>query len=277
VGHQAVLSLVRERTAALQGESVILTFERHPREVLSGVKPNPITSLHHRLALIADKEVDACIVLRFNRTLSEMEPDAFLSLLLRTVGLAEMVVGPDSAFGRNGRGDLAFLKARSGPMGFGVRSAEAVSFRGEAVSSTRIRKCILAGDMDSVTAMLGRRFSLFGTVVQGDGRGRSLGYPTANLDIHGEVVPPLGVYATRTNYRDLSMPSVTSIGRRPTFGGKLPVTIETFILDYGSDLYGADVELVFEAWLRDEITFDGPQALARAIAKDVSRAREILE
>jgi riboflavin kinase/FMN adenylyltransferase len=275
-GHREVLALLRERAGAASGESVVLTFETHPRQVLSGVRPNPITSLHHRLRLIAETGVDTCIVLRFNRTLSRMTAREFLRLLKEKVGLSEFVAGPDTTFGAGCEGNVAFLRNVSGEFGFKVTAAEAVTQGGAPISSSRIREFILAGDMDEVGRMLGRRFSLFGTVVRGQGRGRRLGTPTANLDLRGEVVPPPGIYATTFVWAGRDLPSVTSIGRRPTFGDNLPVTVETYVLDFDEDLYGADVEVVFVQKLRDEMRFPSEGELVAAIGRDIETARSIL-
>lgn len=275
-GHQAVLALLAEQARATGGEAAAVTFERHPREVLLGERPRLVTSLPHRLHLLAGQGVDVCIVLRFNRALSEMEPEAFLDWLQDRMGLAGIVAGPDSAFGKDGRGDRAFLVEEGRRRGLAVSVARAVLHHGEPVSSTRLRAAILDGDLGEARALLGRPFSLFGTVVRGHGRGRKLGFPTANLDTGGETAPPAGVYATRALTGGRSLPSVTSVGSRPTFATSGSLTVETHLLDFEGDLYGADMEVVFEARLRDETAHAGPEELSRAIARDADRARTLL-
>lgn len=276
IGHQAVLRLVRERAGALSGESVVLTFETHPREVLFGLRPNPVTLLHQRLGLIAAEGVDACIVLRFNKELAGMSAADFLEGLVKATAMREIVQGPDSRFGRDREGGAALLRQKAGQYGFAVTSAPKVTFENETVSSSRLRELIASGDLGRTSAMLGRPYSLFGNVVRGRGRGKDLGFPTANLDMQGQLLPPTGVYATLFLHGGSRLPSVTSIGKRPTYGESLPVEVETHVLDFDGELYGADAELVIVEKIRDQLRFPSEEALASAIKADIVKARAML-
>ncbi len=275
-GHKAVLRLARERASAVRGESVVVTFDLHPREVIFGTRPCPITNLHQKLGLLAAEGMDNCAVLRFNRETSELTAREFLVMLESASGIREIVVGPDTGFGRNREGDLKFLEANQAEFGFSVAAADPVLFEGLPVSSSRIRELVLSDDLNRASAMLGRRFSICGTVIRGEGRGRHLGFPTANIDSHGQVLPPRGVWATFFKHGGKTLPSVTSIGNRPTFGDSLPVTVETFVFDFDGNLYGSDVELLPVKKIRDEIRFRSEDSLVQAMTKDAVKARAVL-
>ncbi len=286
-GHQAVIGAVVEWAERIGGESAVITFDRHPRSVLAKHKnwQGCITSLEHRLVLFEQAGVDCCVLLRFHRDKSEMSAEDFArKIIYERLGCRRIVLGFDCRFGRDRRGDIKMLREMTDDSGaslFEVRKVAPYTLNGEKISSTNIRAAILTGDLKQAETLLGRAYSVIGTVIRGDARGKRLGFPTANLNLHHEISPPPGVYHTeaivlsgsRTGQR---WPSITNVGTRPTFGdvtaGKR-CWIEAHLLDFEGDLYGIRIELVFLERLRDEIKFGGPGELKRAIIADIERVR----
>ena len=285
-GHQAVIGATVEWAGQVGGESAIITFDRHPRSVLAGHKDwqGCITSLEHRLVLFEQAGVGCCVLLRFHRDKSEMAASDFARhIIYERLGCRRIVLGFDCRFGRNREGDAAMLRAMTDERGaplFEVREVPPFTLDGEKISSTKIRAAILAGELIEAAKLLGRAYSVTGTVIRGDGRGRRLGFPTANLNLHHEIGPPPGVYRTEAivlgGSRDgQRCPSVTNVGTRPTFDDEAAARcwIESHLLDFEGDLYGSRIELVFIERLRDEIKFAGPGELKRAIMADIERVR----
>jgi riboflavin kinase/FMN adenylyltransferase len=231
---------------------------------------------------LEQRGVDVLVRERFTPEFAALAPEAFLrDVLAARLAPAEIIVGRDFHFGR-GRAGSGELLARLAPeLGIRVAFIAQVKVGGRDVSSTRIRRALAAGDVADAAAALGRPYSIWGEVVEGDRRGRTLGFPTANLSTRNELLPAHGVYATRTRlFKDdvpgpESLAGVTNVGTRPTFEpGR--VLVETHLLDFAGDLYGRRLELSFCARIREERRFDGPDALRRQIASDVERAREVL-
>ncbi len=283
LGHQRVLRHVASWARSSQTESLVITFDRKPRQVLAAQPFEQITSLRHRLRLFELLGLDAALVLEFTPEIAGLEPEAFVAeWLVRRLNAGGVLLGHDTRFGRGGRGDLALLLRLGKLHGFDVCSSEVVEAGGAPVSSTRIREAIRRGDLDAARGMLGRRVSLLGTVVRGAGIGRTLGFPTANLDLHHEVRPPEGVYATLAVIGGRVYPSATNIGRPPTLrpGGPAyrsqTATVETHVLDFAGDLYGQDIEVRFVERLRDEESFATASPLAERIGRDVVEARRRL-
>ncbi len=286
-GHKAVIGAAVEWATEIGGESAVITFDRHPRSVLADHKNwlGCITSLEHRLLLFEQAGVDCCVLLRFHRSKSEMSADDFArKIIYERLGCRRIVLGFDCHFGRDRLGNAKMLREmtdkKRAPL-FEVREVAPYTLAGEKISSTKIRAAILSGDLKQAETLLGRAYSVTGTVIRGDARGRRLGFPTANLNLHHEISPPPGVYHTeaivlngsRTGQR---WPSVTNVGTRPTFDeastGKR-CWIEAHLLDFEGDIYGTRIELVFLERLRDEIKFSGPGKLKHAIMADIERAR----
>ncbi|HYC79324.1 MAG TPA: riboflavin biosynthesis protein RibF [Planctomycetota bacterium] len=283
VGHRYVLEqtvrLARERG----GEAVVVTFAEHPRAVIDGRAPQMITSLPHRLRLFERLGVDAVVVLDFDDALRRVPAEEFARRVFHDVLRAEVVLlGWNARFGEGGRGDFALLARVGRDFGFEARRADRLTLGDEPVSSTEIRRAILSGDLDRAARMLGRPVSVLGTVVAGDGRGRTLGWPTANLDLHHELRPPRGVYGAEVEWDGRRVPALVNIGVRPTFDrSKIGVddptdweirdlfeTVEVHLLDYRGDLYGKDLEVFFLKRLRDERRFAGKDELLAQLAQD---------
>ncbi len=279
-GHGEVLARTAALAARLDGEPVAVTFDRHPQEVVAGRDPGTLSSLEHRVRLLARAGMAAVVVLRFDERLREIPAERFLEeVLVSRVGIAGLVLGPDSHFGKARGGNPDLARRVLDPLGIPVESVPPVLLGGRPVSSTAIRAAIRAGDLAAAEGMLGRPVAVLGRVVRGEGRGRSLGFPTANLDLAHEIRPPRGVYAGRVLLPDgEAVPALVNIGGRPTFHpeGEGEDTVEAWLLDWEGDLYGADLEVSFLVRLRDERRFEGPEALRRQIEADRDALREML-
>jgi riboflavin kinase/FMN adenylyltransferase len=283
VGHRYVLDQVVRLARERQGESVVVTFREHPRAIIDGRAPQLITSLPHRVRLFEGLGIDATIVLDFDETLRNTSAEDFVRLVFRDAVRAEVVLlGFNCRFGKGGAGDFELLKRMGPECGFEARQAGRITLGDRPVSSTEIRAAILRGDLETAAQMLGRPVSVLGTVIAGDGRGRELGWPTANLDLHHEVRPPRGVYGCEVDVEGRRHPALCNIGVRPTFAKDGPGPgdpnswevrdstehVEVHLLGFRGDLYGRDLEVMFLTRLRDERVFAGRAALLEQLAAD---------
>lgn len=283
VGHRYVLDQAIRLAKERQGESVVVTFREHPRAIIDGRAPKLITSLPHRVRLFEAVGIDVTIVLDFDESLRNTSAEDFVRRVFHDAIRAEVVLlGFNGRFGRGGKGDFDLLRRMGPECGFEARQAGRITLGGRGVSSTEIREAILRGDLDVAAQMLGRPVSILGTVIAGDGRGRELGWPTANLDLHHEVRPPRGVWGCEVEVDGKRHPALCNIGVRPTFAKSAPVTggppswevrdstehVEVHLLGFKGDLYGRDLEVVFLARLRDERAFPGRTALLAQLAAD---------
>jgi len=271
-GHQRVLAELRRWAGRLGTRSLVVTFDRNPKSLTRGERVPCITSLEHRLVLLERAGIDAAAVLRFDRRLRTMSArDFVVKILCGKLRARGVLLGFNGRFGRNAEGDFALLRQMEKDGVCEARGCERpVRVEGELVSSSAIRAAVEAGELRCAERMLGRRVSVLGTVVHGRGVGRTLGFPTANLDLHQEVKPPSAVYATEVCIAGRWMASVTSIGHRPTFSHptREPV-VEVLIPGLRRNLYGRDLEVRFIRRLREQIRFGSPEELAAQIARDV--------
>jgi riboflavin kinase/FMN adenylyltransferase len=276
-GHRHLLSRVVAAAREAKAPALVITFAVHPVAVLRGLPPRSITSLPHRLRLFSDLGFDACVVLPFDETVRDLDADTFARrIFVRGLGIRGWVLGPDARIGKDRRGDRAFFERFAAAHGLSLEFVEPFAVAGEPISSTRIRAAITDGDLDRARAMLGREVSLYGTVVAGDGRGAKLGFPTANLDLHHEIRPPLGVYAVRARIDGRQWDGVLNVGIRPTFGPDGDLTVEAHLFDFAGNLYGRDLELVLVKRLRAEKKFGSRDELVAQIARDCEAAKEVL-
>lgn len=276
-GHAAIVGLTKRRAEALGALCVVIPFATHPKSVLHGQRVERLTTDAQRLRVLASWGVDVAVPLVFDERLAAMTAGRFVEEVLQgTLRARAVVVGPDTRFGKDREGDKAFLRREGRRLGFSVDAAEPVWVAGEPVSSTRIRRCVAAGDLAQAAACLGRDYAVEGAVSRGDGRGASIGIPTANLDVADQLLPPAGVYAGRAAAGGKPFLAVANIGVRPTFGGAAGSVLEVHILDFSGDLYGQAVEFSFAARLRDEMRFPGPDALVSQIRRDIAEARQRL-
>lgn len=280
LGHQAILRYLVERAGAVGGVPTVVTFSPHPREVVTGAPVPLLTTLDERADLLASLGVERFVVLPFSRDLSLLEPEAYVEDVLRgTVGLREIVIGYDHRFGRGRAGSRETLERLGARDGFTVDVIPEQVERGITVSSTQIRRLLEAGDAEGAAALLGRPYRITGTVVHGDARGRLIGFPTANVEPthRRKVVPKVGVYAVRVTLRDgATHGGMMNVGRRPTFEADGAVRAEVHLFDFAGDLYGHTVAVDVLARLRDEMRFEGVDALVARLGEDRAEALAVL-
>jgi riboflavin kinase/FMN adenylyltransferase len=277
LGHQQVIRQAVNDASQQEALSVVVTFDRHPSSIVAPDRVPPlIYSLPQRRRAIESLGVDAMLVLQFDQQLSRKTGEEFIRELAQGFGrLHSVCVGSTFHFGRGRTGNVALLHALGSELHFTVHGLSAVSLDNEPVSSTRIRESIRSGNLDLAGQMLGREYSLAGQVKKGDGLGRKLGIPTANIDTSGLITPPTGVYAVHCGVPAQPYRGVLNIGYRPTVkSGAAELRVEAHLLDFNGDLYGQELEVAFVQKLRDEIKFPSLEALQKAISADIQRALE---
>ena len=279
-GHQAVVKEVMRAAKRRGALAWIMTFDIHPLKLLKPEAAPPLlTATAHKIRLLEALGVDGCLVLPFTRVFAVMEPEEFVLQLTRSApNLRGIVVGSNWTFGKNGCGTPDLLAKFGRRYGFEVRVVRQVRWRGGVVSSTRIRKALFAGKLADADAMLGRVFSVVGTVVTGRGFGRRLGLPTANISPHNEVLPASGVYAVRVALDGKIHNGAANIGFRPTIEENRPSgrLLEVHVFDLEANLYHREMEVFFMERIRPERRFATVQALKLRIMKDIKLAKKIL-
>ncbi len=271
LGHQAILGELVGWARAVGGTPTAITFADHPRHVLEPRTVPYIVTLMHRRALLERHGLAACLTLRFDETFSVTPAEEFFHRdLVGTLGVRGIVLGAGATFGRGREGTLLRLRQWGAVAGVEVREVVPIELPGGTISSSAIRQAIATGDLESAARMLGRPFTVMGPVVHGDHRGRALGFPTANLDLPGLLLPPAGVWACRVSIDGRVHDALTNIGVRPTFasaGAPAPV-VETHVVDFAGDLYDRELEVEFRFLLREERKFSGAEALVAQIRRD---------
>lgn len=282
-GHWAVLEEIRRRAAATGRRSVLVTFHPHPlRIVRPEHAPQLLTTPVEKKEVLAESGLDYAVFLSFTSTLASYSPRRFVEeILLERLGVQELVIGYDHGFGRGRSGDAETLRRIGEELGFKVDVVGPVAAGEEPISSTRIRRSLSEGDVERAREGLGRPYSLRGLVVRGDGRGRTLGFPTANLQVVGggageKLIPLAGIYAVRGALRSGIHPGALHLGPRPTFRGS-PPTIELHLLDFEGDLYGEEIRVDFIRFLRPVRPFTTVAALVGQMREDVELARRVLD
>lgn len=278
LGHREIFRRVVRKARELGGTAVVVTFEPHPLRLLAPDKaPLRLNTPEEKVRLLAASCIDLLVVLNFTRELAEMPaPDFVREILVGKLGVKHLIVGYDYAFGRDRQGDTEFLAQQARLYNFTLEVLEPIRAEQQAHSSTAIRQFLSEGRVAEAVRILGRNFTLDGEVVHGEGRGRKLGFPTANLVTRKEILPRDGVYAVKVKWRDSYYDGVINIGRRPTFAGSSP-TLEIHLIDFQGNLYGERLRIYFVDRLRDERRFTGVQALQEAVVRDIAHARELLE
>jgi riboflavin kinase/FMN adenylyltransferase len=278
VGHQAVLGRAREDSRATDGLLVVVTFDRHPNQVVAPERtPRPIYTLGHKLSVLESMSVDVTWLIEFDRRFSLIPAEDFVRRLVQDFApLHSLSVGAGFTFGHRRGGNLELLVRMGRECGFHVHGLTSVSVGEEPVSSTRIREAIRSGDLDGAGAMLGRPYSVAGTVVSGDQMGRRIGVPTANLAVGELILPPDGVYAVEVRMDGELRPGVANLGYRPTVSAGSERQFEVHILDYAGDLYGRELEVILRQRLRGEVRFGSVAELEAQIRRDIGVAQEVL-
>jgi riboflavin kinase/FMN adenylyltransferase len=276
LGHQQIIRQTISDARQHEALALILTFDRHPNTVIAPDRAPPlIYPLDQKLRVIESLGADATLVLHFDKALSERSGEEFIRTLAAEVGpIRSICVGANFVFGHKRTGNVELLRRLGADLNFAVHGHAAVSLDGKAVSSTRIRQAIGAGHLDAASQMLGRPYSLVGQVMLGDQLGRKLGFPTANLDVTGLVLPPSGVYAAQVKSTGGLHRAVVNIGFRPTLKpAQSQLRVEAHLLGFSGDLYGTTLELLLVEKLRDEKRFPSVAELRDQIARDIAEAQ----
>lgn len=276
LGHQAVLNLLRQQSGEQGLPSTVILFEPQPQEFFMGDKaPARLTRFREKLVALNRYDADRVLVLSFNQRFRDLTAQQFIDdLLVSGLGVKSVVVGDDFRFGKNRTGDFDILKQAGLRQGFEVSSMPTVEYAGGRVSSTRVRAELAAGNMEVAAQLLGRKYAMSGRVAHGDKRGRTIGFPTANIYLHRKVSPLSGVYAVRMK----GLPQgeqygVANVGTRPTVCGTKAL-LETHLFDFDADIYGEHVEVAFLHHIRDERKFDSFEALKEQILLDSEAAKK---
>jgi riboflavin kinase/FMN adenylyltransferase len=277
LAHAKILDTAVERARALGVSAVACTFDPHPTAVLRPEKaPAPIATLEENLARIAERGLDATLVIPFTRDFSRMEAETFVDeALVRTLGAREVVVGFNHTFGSGARGTAVLLRELGARHGFVTHVLPPLQVNGLTVSSSAIREALRDGDVEQARAFLGRPYSLTGTVRRGAGRGRTLGFPTANLKPDRPLVLAAGVYAAHARWESRQAEAVVNIGYRPTFE-ESQYWVEAYLFDFAGDLYDRTLTLDFLCRIRAEMKFPGVEALTLQVRADMAEARRLL-
>ena len=275
LGHKRIMERIQEKARDLNGTSMLMTFHPHPLTILRPDKCiGLITPLHVKKRLIEEAGIDVLIIIPFTDDFRHVTPEAFVDdLLVKKLGIKGLIVGYDFKFGKEGKGNVEYLAFLSTEYGFFFEIQGAITFHGDKVGSNRIRKMIQEGDVGKAALHLDRPYMIEGTVVKGEGRGRTIGFPTINLKTEFPLIPKRGVYITDVDVGGKRYSAVTNIGYNPTFDGQ-SLTIETYILDFSGDLYDRNIALYFLERVRDEVRFSSVDELKERIWKDVEAARE---
>lgn len=281
LGHRSILKEVINKAKEIGGESMVLTFDPHPRSI---IQPNAatkiITPLEQKLELLLNAGIDHIVVAPFSRAFSQLNAEEYVTqFLVKEFHPAAVVIGYDHRFGHDRKGDIELLKTLGKAFNFVVDEIPAHMISDAAISSTKIREALTHGDIAAANQMLDRPYSLSGIVVKGEQLGRKLGFPTANLHPHSslQLIPAIGIYAAQVRVGSRLYNAAMSIGVRPTVAEHGTLSIEAHLFDFSDDLYGMDIELLFHTYIRAEKKFDSLDALKAAIAADEQIARQILK
>ena len=276
-GHRPLLRQVVE-LAGSEYIPAVVTFTNRPVTVLNpGTEPSYLTTLEQRIDLIKEQGIELVVCLEFTEEFSQITAAEFAAALSEDLNMKGLVLGPDSALGKDRQGDLTFMQEQGKELDFWARSVEPLEIEGQPVKSRRVRDALTNGNVGMCPKLLGRNHVLSGTVVIGDQRGRTLGFPTANIDVDDQLLlPGDGIYATWAVIDGKRHRSATSIGIRPTFELSQRL-VEVFVMDFSADLYGKTVGVEFIKKVRDQEKFDGLDALIKQINQDVDDCRQVLD
>jgi riboflavin kinase/FMN adenylyltransferase len=274
-GHRKILDRLRRVAVERGATAVVMTFDPHPPRIVRPDKAPPLLmTKEQKLEAVAQTGIQGAAIVRFTPELSRWDPEMFVrTVLVDWLHVSEVWVGANFLFGHDRAGNFSLLRILGNRYGFRAEKIDPVRYKDFVVSSTRVRRLVSEGRVDEAGALLGHQYYVDGTVIQGDRRGRTIGFPTANLCTENELLPPHGVYATTTRIGEVVYASVTNIGTRPTVDDSGRVTVESHIFNLDRDLYGAAIRLGFVQRLRDERAFESVEQLQTQIAGDCARAR----
>ncbi len=277
LGHQRILDLMQKSNSS---SITVLTFEPHPQTVVRPDIPPPplLTSREERIELFREFGIDRLVFTSFNEKFAAMSAEDYVqNVLVQTLGVKQLFTGPNHRFGKDRRGDLDLLRAMGNELGFNVFVVDPVMFGDEVISSRRIRKKLASGSPEIAHKMLGKPYYMVGVVIRGEGRGKKLGFPTANLNglASGKLMPPPGIYATVTEVGDQRWPSVSHIGPRPTFAGSIS-TIESHLIGFDGNLYDFEVKIGLVQKIRDIVAYSDVSALIDQMEIDRQEAIKLV-
>ena len=281
-GHHVLINRVVEKAKAVNGRSVIVTFDPHPREIINPGKDGIrlLTSLNERCELLAALGVDLMVVIPFDRDFSLLTSEEFIrDVIWKKIGVKEFIIGYDHQFGRNREGTIDTVMEVGRELGFGAHVVSKQEVEDRTVSSTVIRRALQdSGDVKLAANLLERPYMVHGTVIHGDKRGKSIGFPTANIrvDDHRKIIPDIGVYAVKIRVEGKMYGGMMNIGVRPTFEGDDSPTLEVHIFDFDRDIYGHQIQIRFIDRLRDEKKFSGIDELMKQLTLDMNAAKKLL-
>jgi len=281
LGHQQILKRVKQEASKIRGQGVVITFEPHPLKVLAPEKFLPLlTPFRKKMTLIAESGIEIVLCIEFSLKFSEIVPSEFIkSTLVEKVKVKKVIIGYNYHFGRGQTGDAQTLREAGKTFDFGVEVVDPLRVGDTIVSSSRIRDLIQRGEVEEASKLLGRDYPIIGKVVEGQKRGGTLGFPTANLEVSDELYPKMGVYAVEVVWHQQHFAGLANIGSNPTFStqtgkSKESFSLEVHILDFNRQIYGKEIEVRFKKRIRDEVRFESPSLLIEQIKKDIQWARE---
>lgn len=268
--HRVILKEVVKCARRIKGESLVITFWPHPQ------KEGSLYSLEHRLRLISELGIDTCIVINFNKAFSRICAEDFIKdILIKKINAHYIYVGKNFRFGKDAKGDFRLLDKLSGIYNFKLKVFDVVRVNHQPISSTYIRWLIAKGDLKSAKNLLCRPVSVLGTVIKGASLGKILGFPTANINPHHQILPPSGVYAASVIFEDKKLNGICYIGTKPTFKSQTQKHIEVYIFNFSQNIYGKYLEIQFIKKIRHEKRFNSPPALVQQVRRDIQRVKEI--
>ena len=280
LGHQLILDQLKHKADDLELPSLVILIEPHPEEFFAGPSgecPARLTTLKEKLELLESFGIEYVFKLNFNQSMSELSAERYIEeILVNGLGIKAFIVGNDFRFGYQRKGDFDMLKNSGAEFGFEVLETTAYEYNGQRISSTYIREQLAEGQFELVEQLLGRPFTMKGEVVRGKQIGTDIGFPTCNINPHRLQIPIHGVYACEVRLVDQYRPAAVNIGYRPTVSEDGEALLEAHILDFDENLYGKTIEVIFRRKLREEIKFDGLEALKQQISADVRQVRELL-
>jgi len=276
LGHKEIIKLINDIAREKSTKSCLLTFDPHPQKVLAGKDVSLIVPVDEKLALLEQAGVDCTVSLEFTKELSRLSAEEFVqTVLIKTLNIKDIVVGPDFMFGKNRSGNAALLKEMGEKYGFITHVINPRKLGDEVISSSLIRQKITEGNILRLNQLLGYTYFIKGKIVEGEKRGREIGFPTTNVDTRWELLPKPGVYASMAVLKGARYKSITNIGFRPTFGDN-NLLIETHLFDFSETVYGEEINVEFFERLRDEKKFESVDDLISQIKMDVEEVKNIL-
>ena len=278
LGHQAIIRCMRQTAQQENAPTAIVTFKNHPSQILRPYHAaSLLTSPEQKTALLQKFGVDIVMMLTFDHDFANQTAEIFIQKLMHALPFRHLVLGYDAKLGKERQGDKAVLEALGKKLGFTLEIVEPLLADGQPVSSSAIRMALQNDDFASAVAMLGRKYSIFATVIKGEGTGKTIGVPTANCEVHGLCLPSFGVYAVTVLFQGQKLPGVANLGFAPTVLPRHVPLLEVHIFDQKINLYGCTIEVVFEEFIRQEIRFPSIEQLKEQIRQDIETAKKILD